>query len=179
MVSGGAVKRAGDPELVAQAYAEIRRIARGLMSRGGERLLLQPTDLANDAVIRLLRGDGMAFESRGHLLATAAKMMRGALIDEIRKASAGKRQAPSAQTLIPSLSAVPIDLDLLDRAVAALLEVSPEHARIVELRFTLGMTVEEAAEAMGLAPRTLKRRWAAARTWLQHALEAESHGLAT
>jgi len=146
-------------------------MARRLLASPADRLLFQPTELAHEAAIRLLAIEPTRFASRAHMLATAARITRQALIDEARAASAAKRRMPTPLTLWPG-QAEPLPLDELDAAVAALARVSADHARIVELRFSLGLTVEEAAETEGLSPRTVKRRWAAARAWLQAHLEA-------
>lgn len=160
-----------DGQSLAECYEEMRRMARRVLSSPSDRLLLQPTELAHETVIRLLAIDPSQFGSRAHLLATAARITRRALIDEARAARALKRRAPSLLTLWPDEPASALPLDVLDDALAALVAVSADHARIVELRFSLGMTVEETAASEGLSVRTVKRRWAAARAWLQHYLE--------
>ena len=94
-------------------------------------------------------------------------MMRQVLVDEARKVASVKRNAPLFMTQWPGeQSGSQIDIADLDEALAALTELSPERAEIVELRFMLGMTVEEAATATGQAERTVKRHWHAARAWL-------------
>lgn len=105
------------------------------------------------------------------MLALAARVMRQALIDEVRRARAAKRQPPPMLTKWPGARADPVELDILDDALRALAEVSAEHAQIVELRFSLGLTVEESAAVTGINARTVKRRWQASRTWLQNYLE--------
>ena len=146
-------------------------MARRLLASPGDRLLLQPTELAHEAAIRLLAIEPAHFINRAHMLATAARITRRALIDEARGARALKRRMPGLLTLWPGETRT-VELDVLDEAVSALARVSADHARIVELRFSLGLTVEEAAASEGLSPRTVKRRWSAARAWLQHYLEA-------
>lgn len=156
--------------LLADCYAEIRRIARKLI-RGAHGDLLQPTELVHEAAIRMLRIEALDVHDRGHMLALAARVMRQALIDETRKANAAKRRTPELLTAWPEPDGALISLDTLEDAVTALGQVSTEHAEVVELRFTLGMTVEEAAKATGLSERTVKRRWQSARAWLQRYLE--------
>lgn len=158
--------------LLADCYAEMRRTARALMARENG-IALQPTDLANEAAIRLMALDHMEVNGRAHVLALAARVMRQAMIDEIRKARAAKRQLPGTLTNWPGGGAQLIELDVLDDALSALSEVSPQHAEIVELRFSLGLTIDEAAVAVGTTARTVKRRWQAARAWLQHYLETD------
>jgi RNA polymerase sigma factor (TIGR02999 family) len=158
--------------LLADCYAEMRRTARALIAREGG-VPMQPTDLANEAAIRLMALDRMEVNGRGHVLALAARAMRQALIDEVRKARAAKRQLPGTLTNWPGGGAKLVELDVLDDALRALAEVSPQHAEVVELRFSLGLTIEEAAEAIGTTDRTIKRRWQAARAWLQNYLDTD------
>lgn len=157
-----------DREMLAGAYDDIRRIARGIVGRGGP-MQLDPTELANEAAIRLMVSSGV-FETRGHMLATAARALRQTLIDELRKASAAKRMAPGAITMALVHDHPPLTLEWLDEAVQKLEAISPENARLVELRFMLGLTIEETASVLDTSPRSVKRKWMATRAWLQAAL---------
>ncbi|WCM29917.1 ECF-type sigma factor [Sphingomonas sp. QA11] len=151
--------------LITACYGDMRRIARRLVQRDAAARVIQPTELANEAAIRLLRSklDGVA--DQGHMLALAARTMRQILIGEARKAMAGKRQAPLIITMLPDSRKL-IDLEALNEALAALAAHSPEHAEIVELRFMLGLSLAEAVAATGLSQRTVTRRWQSARLWL-------------
>ena len=170
MPSQGSVSAlCGSSAAVAACYGEMRHIARRILLSAGDRLLFQPTELAHEAAIRLLMIDATRFESNAHMLATAARITRRALLDEIRASHAVKRR-PLLRTRWPD-GAYDARLDELDDAIEALGAISPDHARIIELRFFLGMTVEEAATAEGVSPRSIKRRWAAARAWLQERIE--------
>jgi len=143
----------------------MRRLARKIVLGDGQRVVLQGTDLANEAVVRLLQSGDAAVHSRGHMLALAARTMRRVLIDEARKQGRAKRRAPELLTQWPGGPGdALVSVQALDEALRELERFSPEHAQIVELRFTLGLTVEETAEATGLAERTVKRRWQAARS---------------
>ncbi|WP_447725739.1 ECF-type sigma factor [Sphingomonas koreensis] len=153
----------------------MRRTARAMV-RGEADLSLQPTDLAHEAAIRLIGLERIEVNGRGHMLALAARVMRQALIDEIRRARAAKRQVPHSLTDWPGTRGQHVELDVLDDALRALAEVSTEHAEIVELRFSLGLTVEETAAVTGVTTRTVKRRWQAARIWLQRYLETDAPG---
>jgi RNA polymerase sigma factor (TIGR02999 family) len=157
--------------LLADCYEEMRRVARSMLAREGD-IFLQPTDLAHEAAIRLMGLHRIQVNGSGHMLALAARVMRQAMIDEIRRARSAKRRVPATLTSWPG-SARHVELDVLDDALRALAEVSTEHAEIVELRFSLGLTIEEAADAIGISARSVKRRWQAARTWLQHYLETD------
>lgn len=170
--SGSAQDTAGGRYLDGECYAEIRRIARRLVS-GWVDAPMQPTELVHEAAIRLLQIDAFKVQDAGHVLALAARIMRQALIDEVRRLQAAKRQAPQLVTAWPEREAAVVPLDVLDAALAELVRVSPEHAEIVEMRFTLGMTVEEVAKASGLSARTVKRRWQTARAWLYRYLDAD------
>lgn len=154
-------------ELLATCYDDVRRIARGIIAREGADRALQATELANEAAIRLIGLDRMEIRGKGHMLAMAARTMRRIMIDEARKGGAAKRHMPTFVTRWPDdPTAALMDAGDLDRALEALTAFSPEHAQVVELRFMLGLTVAEAALASGLAERTVKRRWWAARAWL-------------
>lgn len=174
----GAVAGAGQgfapgPEL----YAEMRRIARRLLGRDRQRGAIDPTELAHDAIIRLIQSRAAPAGDPGHALALGARAMRHVLIDEARRAGAAKRHMP---TLLPTVlmpGPAPIGVDALDAALRALAEVSPDHAAIVELRFSLGLTIEEAAAALGVSERTVKRRWQSARAWLHDQLSDEPDAL--
>jgi RNA polymerase sigma factor (TIGR02999 family) len=154
-------------DLLASCYDDVRRIARTLLARDGPNRPLQATELANETAIRLIGLDRMEIRGKAHMLAMAARTMRRIMIDEARKSAAAKRHAPTWVTRWPDVPAAgAIGIDDLDAAMEALVTVSPEHAQVVELRFMLGLTVEETARASGLAERTVKRRWHAARAWL-------------
>jgi RNA polymerase sigma factor (TIGR02999 family) len=155
------------PDVLAQCYDEMRRMARRILAGNALGRILQPTELANEAAIRLIRSNLASVADEGHLLAVAARMMRQILIDEARKSFAAKRSAPQLLTAWPGRhDSALVDIVDLDGALAGLATVSPERAMIVELRFMLGMTVEETAAATGIAERTVKRHWQAARAWL-------------
>src|SRR4051794_36929864 len=114
--------------LIASCYGEMRSIARRILS-GSHSRNLQPTELANESVIRLLRSGLNGIVGRGHLLATAARAMRQILIDEARKSAALKRQPLPITTFLPDDPGNKlIDIEALDRALIALAVHSPEHA---------------------------------------------------
>jgi RNA polymerase sigma factor (TIGR02999 family) len=162
-------------DLLAACYDDVRRIARRVIAQDGMNRALQATELANEAAIRLMGVDRMEINGKAHMLAMAARTMRRVLIDEARKGSAAKRRAPTLITVWPDDPAESlIDIGDLDRALAALETYSADHAQIVELRFMLGLTVEEAARASGIPERTIKRRWQAARAWLLDYLNGDA-----
>lgn len=159
---------AAPDRLLAEHYDELRRIARRVLAGDAPRLGIQPTELANEAAIRVLKLDRMSFAGRTHFLATSARMARQILLNEVRRARADKRQ-PRLDTWWPDAKPAPdtrFDFELFDRSLSRLEEVDPERAAIVEQRFFAGMTLDEIAEAAGQSLSTVKRRWRGARAWL-------------
>lgn len=159
-------------------YDELRRIARRIIADDSRRHLIQATELVNESVLRLIRSGLDSVDDSEHLLALAARTMRRILIDDARRARALKRQAPALITRWPGGPATGLDVEALDAALAALEAFSPEHSRIVELRFGLGLSIQETARVTGLATRTINRRWEVARAWLQDHLAQDDHALA-
>ena len=165
--SSGVLDAKSPPAVLAACYDEMRRMARRIIAGNALGRMLQPTELANEAAIRLITARLDVAGNRGHLLAVAARMMRQILVDEARRGLSAKRHVPTLVTVWPVAgTASAIDLGDLDQALKALVELSPIRAEVVELRFMLGMTVEETAAATGLSESTVKRHWQAARGWL-------------
>ena len=163
--------------LVAELYAELRRIAGSLLR--GERAdhTLQPTALVNEAYLHLTGLRTVRIESRRHFYGAAAVAMRRILVDHARIRHAQKRGGPEALRVpLDEAAGVAIDVRLdfvrLDEALEALAAFAPEQARIVELRYFVGLSIEETAEVYGASPATVKRHWAFARAWLIRALDA-------
>ncbi|HEY6361681.1 MAG TPA: ECF-type sigma factor [Vicinamibacterales bacterium] len=169
--------------LMPLVYDELRRIAARYVSRERPGQTLQATALVNEAFVRLATERAREFQNRTHFLAIAALSMRQILVQRARARGAAKRGgAPQRVTLDDAniarspaapAGALPGDVDIiaLDAALTRLAEIDPEQAKIVELRYFGGLTVEEAAEAVGVSPATVKRQWAMARAWLKRALE--------
>ena len=157
--------------MLAELYDELRLAAARLLSREAPNLTLQPTELVNEAAIRVMRLDRMSWKDRRHFFATAARILRQAMIDAIRRRKSAKRQAPDI-FLADADDGSQLDIELLDRALTRLESASPELARIVELRFFVGLGIEEVALLTEQSQRTIKRRWQAARMWLAAELGA-------
>ena len=123
----------------------------------------------------VLASRGLSPENRAHFLGIAANAMRQILVERARARHAQKREGGRHRvTLDEGMlrdSGRPIEIEALDRALTRLAETTPEYARIVELRFFAGLTVEETAEALNVSPATLKRRWTMAKAWLVRELE--------
>jgi RNA polymerase sigma-70 factor, ECF subfamily len=163
-----------DVDLLAPAaYPELRRLAAALMRRERPGQTLQPTALVHEAYLRLA-GAGTPWTDKQHFVAIVGRSMRQILVERARARGAQKRWAGLERvTLSDRLAAAAHDGELLpalDEALTRLERLDPEQARIVELRYFMGFSVEEAADALNLSPATLKRRWALARAWLFRAL---------
>jgi RNA polymerase sigma factor (TIGR02999 family) len=131
---------------------------------------LQPTALVNEVYLRLVDQSRVAWKNRSQFLGVAAQMMRRILVDHARSRKALKRDAGVRVTLDgaegPAARDRQVDLLELDLALQELAAFDPGHARLVELRYFAGLTIEEAADVLEMSPATLKREWAAARAWL-------------
>lgn len=154
--------------LLELCYSELRKLARRMLAGDAAALRMQPTELANEAAIRVLKLDLMDWQDRAHFLATAATVMRQALLDEVRRFRAEKRQLPAVFTTLfdNGVATIELDLEKLDVSLQRLAAVSAERARLVELRFFVGLTVEETADVLKISPATVKRQWDVARAWL-------------
>jgi RNA polymerase sigma factor (TIGR02999 family) len=160
--------------LVAVLYPELRALAdRQLRGERGNHTL-QPTALVNEAYLRLSGLERMDWQDRAHFVRMAARVMREVLVDHARRRQAAKRDGGQQVTLTGLDAAAEegqgVDALALDAALARLEQLDPEKARVVELRYFGGLTIEETAEAMESSPATVKRHWQAARAWLFEAL---------
>jgi RNA polymerase sigma-70 factor (ECF subfamily) len=159
-------------------YQELRRLAASYLRREKPGQTLQPTALVHEAYLRLMKDRPDRWQNRAHFCAIAAHSMRQILIERARARGALKRGGAQPRvTLDEGLVAGgqrSFDLLALDEALGRLAEFDPEQARLVELRFFGGLTVEETAEALNISPATVKRHWAAARAWLARELEGNS-----
>jgi RNA polymerase sigma-70 factor (ECF subfamily) len=166
--------------LIEEAYGELHRIADGYLRREQHKSV-QATELINEVYLRMARTPNQHFQNRAHFVAIAAIAMRRLLVERARARHAAKRGGIQVQvTLNDGLlrgggeSGV-IDLIALDRALNDLARLDEQQARIVELRYFGGLSVEETAEALGMSPATVKRHWTFAKAWLLVALEGQGH----
>ena len=160
--------------LLPVVYQELRRLAAGYIRREKPGQTLQPTALVHEAYLRLLKDRPGRWQNRAHFCAIAAHSMRQILIERARARGASKRGGARHRiTLDEGLVAGgdrSVDLLALDEALERLAALDPEQARLVELRFFGGLTVEETAEAMDISPATVKRHWTVAKAWLTREL---------
>jgi RNA polymerase sigma factor (TIGR02999 family) len=159
--------------LADQVYAELKRLAAGYLRRERQGQTLQATALVHEAYLRLADATPV-WQDRNHFVGIAARSMRQILVDRARARGAAKRWAGldrvSLHESLHAAAGVDDMLPALDEALTRLEQIDPEQARIVELRFFAGLTVEEAATALNISPATLKRRWSLARAWLHREL---------
>ena len=177
---------AGEPHasdsLVQLVYEELRRQARLTLRREGEGHTLQPTALVHEAWLRLGGQHHAQWESRTQFFALAARMMRRVLVDHARTRRALKRGgavhvtvgvgSPGGVAEAEGASLDAVDVIALDDALGRLAAIDPQKARLVDLRYFAGLSIPEAAAALGVSAATVGREWAIARMWLRRDLEA-------
>lgn len=173
--------------LMPLVYDELRRLAARYVSRERAGQTLQATALVHEAFVRLSAERPREFQNRTHFLAIAALSMRQILVQRARARHAAKRGGERARITLddanleraaegfgpPSSAVDEVDLLALDNALTQLAQMDPDLARLVELRYFGGMTVEETAEALKSSPATVKRQWSVARAWLRRALDGD------
>jgi len=162
--------------LVADVYLELRRLAERYVRREQAKSV-QATELVHEAYLRLAH-DQPRFQNRAHFIALAAISMRRLLVERARARGASKRFGGQVQVTLDdgllaaeNAAASAIDVIALDRALTKLAAVDAEQARIVELRFFGGLSVEETADALSISPATVKRHWAIAKAYLLRELQ--------
>lgn len=166
---GGALER-----LTPLVYDELRRLAGRYMSRERGDHTLQSTALVHEAYLKLVDQRSVNWQNRAHFFGVAAQMVRRILIDHARARNAAKRG--DGAIMLPLEEALGVaghntlELTSLDDALRTLAELDPQQARIVELRFFAGLTIEETAEVMSVSPATVKRDWVTAKAWLYREL---------
>jgi RNA polymerase sigma-70 factor (ECF subfamily) len=174
----GALKR-GDADaqsrLLNLVYGEFHARAAHYMRSERPGHSLQPTELVNEAYLRMMQGEVIDFQSRAHFFATASIVMRRVLVDHARSRAAAKRPGAKARLeLNDFMAAESPRLDqilILDQALTRLGEMDARQARLVEMIYFGGLSQEEAAAVLGLSVRTVMRDWASARAWLEEELD--------
>lgn len=163
-------------ELVPLVYEELHRQALRYLAGERKNVTLQPTALVNEVCVRLLGWNQARWQNRGHFFGVSAQMMRRVLVDIARARSAERRGGADAVRVPLEDVDVPApepdaDLVAVDAALEKLAALDPRKARVVELRFFGGLSVDETAQALDIAPRTVHKDWAFARAWLFQALK--------
>jgi RNA polymerase sigma-70 factor (ECF subfamily) len=171
-------------ELMPLVYDELRRLAANYIRRERPGQTLQATALVHEAFLRLSKEKNQPWKNRTHFLAIAALSMRQILVQRARARHAGKRGGEHQERITLDESVLPgagnrepatggVDVLELDTALEKLAALDPQQAKIVELRYFGGLTVEEAAEALDISPATVKRHWTLARAFLKKELNPE------
>jgi len=168
-VRGGS-REAAD-RLMPLIYAELRRMAAGYMQRERPDHTLQATALVHEAYLRMTGERAGEWQNRAHFFAIAAHTMRQVLLDYARRHRAEKRGGALGRKVDIDAELIVArekleDVLALDEALERLAELDPEQSRLIELRFFGGLSVEEAAEVLGVSTATIKRQWRSARAWL-------------
>lgn len=169
----------GDPhaaeQLLPLVYEELRKLAAQKLAQEKPGQTLQATALVHEAYVRLVDGnEARNWNSRGHFFGAAAEAMRRILVDNARRKQSekrgGERQRMDLDQLAVTAPEHDDDLLDLDEALGRLAAVDPQVAELVKLRYFAGLTIPQAAEALGVAPRTADSLWAYARAWLLRSL---------
>ena len=170
-------KRADLDEIFPLVYGELRRIAAARLSGERREHTLQPTALVHEAYLRLVNQHSADYNNRAHFFGLAAEMMRRILVNHHEARNAGKRGAGEMKLVLDEAVTFAqdseIDLTALDEALTDLAEFAPRQAKVIELRFFGGLSIEEAAAALSVSAQTVKRDWRVARAWLHNRLSNE------
>jgi len=162
--------RSAESKLMPLVYDELRRLAGRYMARERSDHTLQPTALVHEAYLRLIGQRDINWQNRAHFFGVAAQLMRRILVDHARAHKARKRGGSQAKVALDETLTYAdnkgAELLAIDEALTRLSHRDARQARIVELRFFVGLTEEEAAEVLGVSTRTVKRDWSVARAWL-------------
>jgi RNA polymerase sigma factor (TIGR02999 family) len=161
-------------------YQELKRQAARYLRRERGDHTLRPTALVHEAYLRLVGQPGVAWQNRSQFFGVAAQMMRRVLVDHARARARGKRAGgwrrvsleEAGGTANPA-AARDVDLLALDAALGELAQLDPERARLVELRFFAGLSIDEAARLLGVSPSTVTRDWRMAKAWLFRRIQGE------
>jgi RNA polymerase sigma factor (TIGR02999 family) len=157
-------------QVISTIYGDLRGIARKHLRRRSPEHIVQSGTLAHEAYLKLVHARGIRFQNREHFYAVCSQMIRRILVDYARKQRFAKRgggqvQLPLDEALL-SAKAPGVEVVALDEALTSLARIDPRKARVVELRFFGGLSVEEVAEVMEISEETVKRDWRVAKSWL-------------
>lgn len=172
----------GDQEalgkLMPLVYDELRELAKRYMGKQGSGHTLQTTALLHDAYLKLFNYADVGWNSRAHFFGFAAQVMRSLLVDHARRHASAKRGGSPERVTLEDVAVVSSEgsdaVLALNEALERLAAFDPSKARIVELRHFGGLSVEETAEVLGVAPITVKRQWLRAKAWLRRELNTDT-----
>jgi len=156
--------------LVPLVYGELRKIAHGYMRGERDEATLQATALVNEAYLRLMDAGSVDWEDRAHFYAVSAQTMRHILVDAARGRMRAKRGGQAAKVNVDDVADLSAgrssDVVAVDDALNSLAKLDPRKAKVVELRFFGGLSVEETAAVLKISPQSVMRDWRLARSWL-------------
>ena len=164
--------------LLPLVYNELRRVAHHYLQGERPGHTLQSAALVNEAYMRLVAQQPLQLQNRAHFFAVAAQLMRQILVDYARKRKAAKRRDDCKITLddvIELPQKRDLDVLALDDALRELARMDSQQARIVELRFFAGLSIQETSDVLEISPATVKRDWATARVWLYREMDRTAH----
>jgi RNA polymerase sigma factor (TIGR02999 family) len=165
------------PRLISAVYPELRRIARQHLASRRDGQTLESAALANEAYLKLIHAGSIRCENRAHFLALCSQIFRRILVDHARSRGSDKRGGRSERVPLDEVllgaEARGIEMLALNEALESLAEIDTRKARVVELRYFGGLTVEETAEVLGITPIRVKRDWDKAKAWLYGVLSQE------
>jgi RNA polymerase sigma factor (TIGR02999 family) len=164
-------------DLLPIVYPQLRRLAHQHLRKERSGHTLQSTALVHEAYLRLEKQGVLKFENRSHFLAICSQLMRQILVEYARGRGAAKRDGGvklDLENIVTAAKSRGTDLIALDDALTELAKLDAQQARIIELRFFAGLSIEETATVTGVSPATVKRDWAAARVWLHRELNRTS-----
>ncbi len=164
-------------ELLQLVYTPLRELAGHHLRREREGHTLQPTALVHELYLKLVKQRRVDWSDRRHFFAVAAQMMRRILVDHARRRKSDKRGGEKISLALDEAlevaAAESIDVVALDDALEHLGAIFPQQAKIVELRFYGGLTIDETADVLGVSPATISREWTMARAWLRRSLSSQ------
>ena len=165
-------------KLAPMVYAELHSLARRYMAGERSGHTLQTTALVNEAYLRLVDTSRVQWQNRAHFFAVSAQLMRRILVDFARSRHYAKRGGAAQRLSLDEAPPIAVergaDLIALDDALTALSAFDPRKAKVVELRFFGGLSIEETAVALGVSTATVKRNWSVAKAWLAREISAQA-----
>jgi RNA polymerase sigma factor (TIGR02999 family) len=167
-------------QLAPLVYEALRRLARRHLAGQRRGHTLQTADLVNEAYLKLVNVKGTGWTNRVHFFAVASRAMRSVLVDYARRRGYAKRGGNPVRVSLSEADQISVqntaEVVAVDEALSRLAALDPRKAKIVELRYFGGLSVEETAQVLDLSSRTIKREWRWARAWLYRELGAERSG---
>ena len=165
-------------DLLSLVYEELRRLAAAKMASESPGQTLQATALVHEAWMKLMRGEDRRWNNRTHFFAASAEAMRRILVDNARRKRAKRHGGGQHRVEVPEVAIAEVENDdavlAVNEALEKFAKLDPQKAELVKLRYFVGMTIKEAADAMGISDRTANRYWTFARAWLHEEIKAQA-----